>query len=118
MQTERESRSMAKGCLRSTFRRSRPPTFRSGIRDYGTRNPIVQTHGAMQQLLFPEVLTLSQDEMRHSLMLHQEVVRVIEEYRKAHGDPPPAMQALYDYLHELSIEKSETVKRYQAMYKE
>ena len=72
------------------------------------------THRTLADVFY----TLSQDEMRHSMMLHQEVVRVIEEYRKAHGDPPPAMQALYDYLHELSIEKSETVKRYQAMYKE
>ncbi len=62
--------------------------------------------------------TLSLDEMRHYMMLHQEMVRVIEDYKKANGDPPPAMQALYDYLHELSIEKSEKVKRYQAMYKE
>ena len=62
--------------------------------------------------------TLSLDEVRHSMMLHQEVVRVIEEYRKTKGDPPPAMQALYDYLHELNIEKMEKVKRYQAMYKE
>ena len=62
--------------------------------------------------------TLSLDEVRHSMMLHQEVVRVIDEYRKANGDPPPAMQALYDYLHELNIEKMEKVKRYQAMYKE
>ena len=62
--------------------------------------------------------TLSLDEVRHSMMLHAEVVRLIDEYRKTKGDPPPAMQALYDYLHELAIEKSEKVKRYQAMYKE
>ena len=54
----------------------------------------------------------------YEMMLHQEVVRIIEEYRKTNGEPPIAMQTLYDYLHELSIEKSEEVKRYQAMYKE
>ena len=62
--------------------------------------------------------TLSLDEVRHSMMLHNEVVKLIEEYRKEHGDPPEGMQAVYDYLHQQSIEKSEKVKRYQAMYKE
>ena len=62
--------------------------------------------------------SLSQDEMRHSMILHNTVVDLIEAYRKQTGDPPAAMQAVYDYLHQQSIEKAEKVKRYQALYKE
>lgn len=62
--------------------------------------------------------TLSLDEKRHADMLHTEVVRIIDEYRKANGDPPDAMMAVYDYLHEKSIEAAAEVKRLQAMYKE
>lgn len=61
---------------------------------------------------------LSQEEMRHSMILHNEVAKLIEDYRKTNGEPPVTMQAVYDYLHKKSIEKAEKVKRYQAMYKE
>ena len=62
--------------------------------------------------------SLAQDEMRHSMMLHAEVTKLIEEYRKTNGEPPEKMQAVYDYLHEREIEAAEKVKRYLAMYKE
>ena len=62
--------------------------------------------------------SLSLDEMKHSNMLHEEVVELIQDYRKEHGEPPEAMQAVYDYLHEQQIEKAEEAKRYQQMYKE
>ena len=62
--------------------------------------------------------SLSQDEMRHSMILHNEVTKLIEEYRKTNGEPPADMQAVYDYLHRKSIEKAEKDKRYQAMYKD
>ena len=62
--------------------------------------------------------SISLDEMKHAYALHDEVVDLIDEYRKEHGEPPADMQAVYDYLHERQIEKAEEARRYQQMYKE
>ena len=62
--------------------------------------------------------TLSNEEMRHQAMLHNEVAKLIDEHRRINGEPPEAMQAVYDYLHRQAIDKAEKVKRYLAMYKD
>ena len=68
-------------------------------------------------LLAKTFYDISMDEMRHVTLFHGEVVRAIEQYRKEHGEPPAAMQAVYDYLHGKQIEEANEVKNYQMQYK-
>lgn len=61
---------------------------------------------------------ISTEEMRHVNMLHDQVTRLIQQYRKDHGEPPAAMSAVYDYLHERHIEEAAEIKAMQAHYRE
>ena len=61
---------------------------------------------------------LSQEEMNHMSMLHDQAARLIDAYRKEHGDPPAEMQAVYDYLHERQMDEAAQVKAKQMLYRE
>lgn len=61
---------------------------------------------------------LSAEEMKHMQMLHNQVVKIIENYRKTNGEPPASMLAVYDYLHEKFIDEAKEVKMLQQMYME
>ena len=61
---------------------------------------------------------LSNDELKHATMLHAEVVRMIDEYRKVNGTPPAEMLAVYNYLHGEQIAKTNKAKNYQQMFRE
>ena len=71
---------------------------------------------------FPDVARglydISMQEMYHVNMLHGDVVAGIEKHRREHGDPPAAMTAVYEYLHEKDIEKAAKIKLLQNQYKE
>lgn len=56
--------------------------------------------------------------MKHMNLLHNMVVKLIENYRKTEGEPPMAMMAVYDYLHNKYIEEAKEVKVMQQMYME
>ena len=61
--------------------------------------------------------TISTQEDGHQQMLHNEVVKIIAEYRMEHGEPPAAMLAVYEYVHKKHIDKLAEAKRYQEIYR-
>lgn len=61
--------------------------------------------------------TLSLDEMKHMNMLHGEVVKLIENYKREKGEPPAAMMAIWEYKHEEHIDAAEEIAVVQAMFK-
>lgn len=71
---------------------------------------------------YPEVANtfymLSLEELKHMQLLHEQVVKIIEAYRKESGDPPAAMQAVYDFLHKKYIQEVKEIKIMQDMYVE
>lgn len=60
--------------------------------------------------------TISEQEMNHMSMLHEQVVDIIKRYRDEHGEPPAPMMAVYNYLHKKQIDAAAEVKAMQAMY--
>ena len=56
---------------------------------------------------------ISIEEMRHVDMLHNEVVALIEKHKREHGEPPPAMLAVYEFLHKRNIEWAAEIRSYQ-----
>jgi rubrerythrin len=60
---------------------------------------------------------ISLEEMHHVDLLHAEVVKLIEDYRRAKGEPPEAMMSVYEYLHEKHIKLAARIKVMQSEYK-
>jgi len=60
---------------------------------------------------------LSNDEMTHMSLLHEQVARIIMDYRRKNGDPPEGMKALYEYLHKKHIDHAAEIKTMQSMYR-
>ena len=60
---------------------------------------------------------ISVQEDSHQAALHNEAVKVIEDYRRNHGEPPAAMMAVYEYVHQKHIDALAEARRYQDVYK-
>jgi rubrerythrin len=56
------------------------------------------------------------DEKKHYNMLHMEVQRMIAEHKEKHGDPPPAMAALYDFVHKKQIKRMAKIEAMMNMF--
>lgn len=76
-------------------------------------NELRADHPQLAQVLY----TISSQEEGHQQMLHNEVVKIISDYRREHGDPPEAMMAVYEYVHKKHIDKLAEAKRYQELYR-
>ena len=74
-------------------------------------------HKADNPTLAETFYRLSAEEMNHMNMLHDQVVRMIDLYRRENGEPPEPMMAVYGYLHGKHIDDSASVKAKQSMYK-
>lgn len=61
---------------------------------------------------------LSVDAVGRINALHNKVVEKIAEYRKESGEPPAAMQTLYDWEHQKAIKRVKELKTLQQMYRE
>ena len=59
---------------------------------------------------------LSLAEMEHVTMLHDSVVRIINELKKT-TEVPEAMQVLYDYVHDRQIKWAAKIKAKQEQFK-
>lgn len=59
---------------------------------------------------------LSLEEMGHMTMLHEQVVRIIDNFKKT-NEVPVGMQTLYDYLHGRQIKWAAKIRSKQEMYK-
>lgn len=70
-------------------------------------------HPQLAQVLY----TISTQEEGHQQMLHDEVVKIIDNHRKMHGEPPATMMAVYEYVHKKHIDKLADAKRYQDIYR-
>ena len=73
---------------------------------------VKEKHPSLAQTLY----NISTQEYAHQNMLHAEVVKIVEEHRRLHGEPPAAMMAVYEYLHKKHIEELAEAKRYQEEY--
>lgn len=73
-----------------------------------------EEHPELAQTLYD----ISTDELRHVNLLHSHVVKIIEDYRKKHGQPPASMLAVYEFLHEKQIENVNRVKMYQSQFRD
>lgn len=74
---------------------------------------VKEDHPGLAQVLY----NISMQEDAHQAALHAEVVKIIEEHRRTHGEPPAAMMAVYDYVHKKHIEELAEARRYQDIYK-
>ena len=83
------------------------------VRKYAEKAVALKSeHPAMADVL----MNISKQEGEHMNKLHEQVSKLISEYRGKNGEPPADMMAVYDYLHQKQIEEYAEAKRFQDIY--
>lgn len=60
---------------------------------------------------------ISEQEMMHYQMLHEQAVSLIEQHKQKHGEVPPEMKAIWEWEHKQRIEEIGEVKAKISHYK-
>jgi rubrerythrin len=85
-----------------------------GVKGYAKKAvELKDEHPGLAQTLY----NISVQEDAHQAALHKEVVKIIEDHRRTHGEPPAAMMAVYEYIHQKHIDALADARRYQDVYK-
>jgi rubrerythrin len=85
-----------------------------GVKGYAKKAvELKDEHPNLAQVLY----NISVQEDAHQAALHKEAVKVIEDYQRNHGEPPAAMMAVYEYVHQKHIDALADARRYQDVYK-
>ena len=75
-------------------------------------------HKETDKVLADKYYELSLEEMKHMNALHDQVVRVINDYKKNNPEIPVGMQALYDYIHKKHIKRASRIRSMQDSYRQ
>ena len=85
-----------------------------GVKGYAKKAvELKDEHPNLAQVLY----NISVQEDAHQAALHKEVVKIIEDHRRTHGEPPATMMAVYEYVHQKHIDALADARRYQDVYK-
>ena len=85
-----------------------------GVKGYAKKAvELKDEHPNLAQVLY----NISVQEDAHQAALHKEAVKIIEDHRRMHGEPPAAMMAVYEYVHQKHIDALADARRYQDVYK-
>lgn len=84
-----------------------------GAEDYAKK---AMEYKEEDKLLADTYSRLAEVELQHVDALHAQVVRIIKAWQAKGNETPPAMQAIYDWEHQKSIDHIARVKTMLAMY--
>lgn len=69
------------------------------------------------KLLADNYAKMAEVELQHVDLLHAQVVRIIKAWQAKGNETPPAMAAVYDYVHKNQIDKVARIKFLLNLYK-
>lgn len=75
-------------------------------------------HKEDDRVLADKYYELSLEETKHMSVLHDQVVRVINDYKKNNPEVPEGMQTLYEYLHRKYTQRASRIKSMQDSYRQ